>query len=69
MPASVINDLTLMATKGIVTKGVMTYINQECYNQELLTKLENQIYQILCKMEDTINTEIQSSLEHITKLL
>ena len=31
-PVSVIDDLTLMATKGIVTKGVMMYISSECYN-------------------------------------
>lgn len=63
-----INDLTLIVTKGIMSKGLFDYLSKEGLNQLHFSKIEQDINDILSKMEETINLEIFGTLEHITYL-
>lgn len=69
MVLSAIQDLKLMATKGITSPGLEKYLREEVFNKEDISKLEIQVYQQLSRIEEIINLEIFSSIEQVIFLL
>lgn len=61
----VINDLKLMVSKGITSKGMLKFLEDECLNKDDLTKQENNFNQRLSRIEEIITLEVFGTVEHI----